>query len=203
VRASMTLDIPAGTFDAYLFDLDGTLVDSMPIHFRAWEEMMQRHGLKGPLSEDLFYALGGVPAIQVAERVAAEYGLRVDAVAVAEEKEALYRERIRQVQVIAPVAEFARTVARTHPVAVVTGGTPDVALPALEATGLRALFPVVVTPLDVAPGRGKPAPDMFLEAARRLGVAPARTLVFEDAQPGFEAAIAAGMALVRVPSRGR
>jgi HAD superfamily hydrolase (TIGR01509 family) len=74
-------------------------------------------------------------------------------------------------------------------------------LPALEVSGLRPLFDIVVTPLDVPEGRGKPAPDMFLLAARRMGVAPETCLVFEDAGPGIEAALAAGMQVVRVPSR--
>ena len=74
-------------------------------------------------------------------------------------------------------------------------------MPALKAAGLDALFQVVVTPHDVAPGRGKPYPDMFLEAARRIGVAPEKCLVFEDAEPGVLAARAAGMQVVRVASR--
>jgi HAD superfamily hydrolase (TIGR01509 family) len=105
------------------------------------------------------------------------------------------------VERIDEVINFAQKVAASRPVAIATGGTPDVALPALEAAGLTALFPIVVTPLDVAPGRGKPAPDMFLEAARRMGVAPGDCLVFEDAEPGLVAARAAGMAVVHVPSR--
>ena len=86
-------------------------------------------------------------------------------------------------------------------VAIVTGGMPDVARGSLKATGLDALFPIVVTPADVPAGRGKPAPDMFLLAARRMGVAPGRCLVFEDAEPGIVGARAAGMQIVRVPSR--
>ncbi len=85
--------------------------------------------------------------------------------------------------------------------AIATGGTPDVAFPSLKAAGLDDLFKIVVTPLDVAPGRGKPHPDMFLEAARRIGVPPEKCLVFEDAEPGMRAALAAGMQVVRVPSR--
>ena len=98
---------------------------------------------------------------------------------------------------------FARRVAKTHPVAVVTGGMPNVARRALQLTGLDTLFHIVVTPADVPPGRGKPAPDMFLVAARRMGVAPERCLVFEDAEPGIAGARAAGMQVVFVPSRQR
>jgi HAD superfamily hydrolase (TIGR01509 family) len=195
----MNLDIPAGDFAAYLFDLDGTLIDSMPVHLRAWAEALTRAGLREPFDEEYFYQLGGVPTYESAALYGEHYGLAVDAQHVADEKEALYLELLHEVQVIEPVAAFARRVAQTRPVAIVTGGGPEIAYPALDATGLRALFPVVITPHDVPRGRGKPAPDMFLLAAANLGVPASECLVFEDATPGIDAALAAGMRVVRVP----
>lgn len=195
----MHLHIPDGPFAAYLFDLDGTLIDSMPVHMRAWARTLQRAGLSVPFDPDYFYALGGVPAFETAVLYGERYGLSLDPHQVMEEKEALYLELLHEVRLIEPVVDFARRVAESHPVAVVTGGGPEIAYPALDATGLRALFPVVITPADVPPGRGKPAPDMFLLAAERLAVAPADCLVFEDAVPGIDAAMAAGMQVVRVP----
>jgi len=197
----MQLDIPAGDFAGYIFDLDGTLVDTMPLHFIAWSEAMRRAGLSVPLSEDFFYSLGGVPTRRVAEIFGEHYRLPLDADAVAHVKEHLYLERIAQVERIEAVVAFARRVAKTHPVAIATGGQPEIALPALEAAGLRELFEIVITPDDVPAGRGKPEPDMFLLAAKRMGVAPEKCLVFEDAEPGIRAAVAAGMQVVRVPSR--
>ena len=198
----MQLDIPAGDFAGYIFDLDGTLIDTMPVHFRSWEAALRHEGLQGPLDEDYFYALGGVPSLQVAELMAAKHGLRISsAESVSDRKERLYLEQLHEISPIEPVVAFARHVAKKYPVAIATGGTPDIALPALKAAGLDALFSVVVTPHDVAPGRGKPHPDMFLEAARRIGVAPEKCLVFEDAEPGMRAARAAGMQVVRVASR--
>lgn len=198
----MQLEIPVGDFAGYIFDLDGTLIDTMPVHYRAWETALRHEGLAGPLDEDYFYALGGVPSIQVAELMAAKHGLRIPcAEGVADRKERLYLEQLDEISPIDPVVAFARKVAETHPVAIATGGTPDIALPALKAAGLDSLFKIVVTPHDVAPGRGKPHPDMFLEAARRIGVPPEKCLVFEDAEPGMRAARAAGMQVVRVPSR--
>jgi HAD superfamily hydrolase (TIGR01509 family) len=198
----MQLDIPPGEFAAYIFDLDGTLIDTMPVHFRSWQAALRHEGLAGNLDEDYFYALGGVPSLQVAELLAARHGVPIPSAAhVAEHKENLFLRQLDEISPIDPVVEFARRVALTHPIAIATGGTPEVALPALRAAGLEDLFKVVVTPLDVAPGRGKPQPDMFLEAARRLGVAPEKCLVFEDAEPGVRAALAAGMQVVRVPSR--
>jgi HAD superfamily hydrolase (TIGR01509 family) len=197
----MQLHIPPGDFAGYIFDLDGTLIDTMPLHYRAWDQAMRRVGLKGPLDEDLFYSLGGVPTQRVAQLIGEHYGLVLDPLKVMEEKEQLYLELIPEAKLIEPVVEFARKISATRPLAIATGGTPDIAIPALVKSGLRELFPIVVTPLDVAPGRGKPAPDMFLLAAEKMGVDPKRCLVFEDAEPGIQGAIAAGMKVVRVPSR--
>ena len=200
----MQLDIPAGDFAGYIFDLDGTLIDTMPVHYRAWQSALRHEGLAGNLDEDAFYALGGVPSVQVAELLALKHGLEIENAAhVAERKEDVFLSMLSEVRIstIAPVVDFARRVACTHPIAIATGGTPDVALPALASAGLADLFSIVVTPHDVAPGRGKPHPDMFLEAARRIGVPPAKCLVFEDAEPGVRAALAAGMQVVRVISR--
>jgi beta-phosphoglucomutase family hydrolase len=197
----MKLVIPKGDFAGYIFDLDGTLVDTMPLHYAAWRDALRRCGLGRDLEEDYFYSLGGVPTLLVAQRIGEHYGVKLDAARVEHVKEELYLERLREAKLITPVVEFARRMAKTHPVAVVTGGMPEVAQQALKRTGLDALFRIVVTPADVPSGRGKPAPDMFLLAARRMGVAPERCLVFEDAEPGIAGAHAAGMQVVLVPSR--
>jgi len=201
LRGFMKLAIPPGDFAGYLFDLDGTLVDTMPLHFVAWRLALWQCGLGRELDEDYFYSLGGVPTLLVAQRIGEHYGVKLDAAEVERVKEKIYLEHLGEAKLIRPVVEFARRVATTHPVAIVTGGMPDVARGSLKATGLDALFPIVVTPADVPAGRGKPAPDMFLLAARRMGVAPGRCLVFEDAEPGIVGARAAGMQVVRVPSR--
>jgi beta-phosphoglucomutase family hydrolase len=195
----MRIEFPAEEFDGYIFDLDGTLVDTMPTHYAAWEEALRRAGLRGRLDENLFYRLGGVPSRRVAELLGAHHGLALDPEAVFRQKEELFKGSLGKLELIAPVVDFARRVAKTHPVAVASGGTRDVVESTLGKTGLAPLFPVVVTADDVA--HGKPAPDMFLEAARRMGVPPARCLVFEDGEPGIQAAKAAGMRSVFVPSR--
>ncbi|MET0263197.1 MAG: HAD family phosphatase [Rariglobus sp.] len=195
------LVIPRGDFKGYIFDLDGTLINSMPLHYRAWDDAMRQHGLMEVLNEDLFYSFGGVPTVRVAELFGAHYGLTLDPRAVETTKEKMFLERLKAVEHIAPVVEFARQVALTHPVSIATGGMPEIALPAIKAAGLDDLFKIVVTPQDVALGRGKPEPDMFLLAAEKMGVPPAQCLVFEDAEPGIRAAQAAGMQFVRVPSR--
>lgn len=195
----MKLDIPAGNFAGYIFDLDGTLVDTMPLHYRAWNRAMQHAGLKEELSEDLFYSLGGVPTRGVATLFANHYGLTIDVEKVFHQKEALFLELQAEMRLIEAVAGFARKAAGRTPMSVASGGPRDVVRHTLELMGLKELFPVVVTPEDVT--HGKPAPDMFLLAAKKMGVPPAECLVFEDAEPGIRAAEAAGMKWVRVESR--
>jgi len=195
----MKLDIPAGDFAGYIFDCDGTLVDTMPLHFRAWNEAMKRAGLPGELSEELFYSLGGMPTRKVAQVMAAHYHLTIDVDRVFHEKENLFLEMQSELRVIKPVVDFARRLHGRAPMSVASGGPRPVVLKTLELMALSDLFPVVVTPEDVA--HGKPAPDMFLLAAKKMGVAPEKCLVFEDAEPGFRAAEAAGMKWVRVASR--
>jgi beta-phosphoglucomutase family hydrolase len=199
VSAFMKLDIPSGDFAGYIFDLDGTLIDTMPLHYRAWDAAMRSAGLKVTLDEDLFYSLGGVPTVRVAELIGQHYGIVVDAQRVFHEKESLFLELQADAKLIQPVAEFARQAETTHPMAIASGGTRDIVNRSLELAGIKALFRAIVTADDVV--HGKPAPDMFLLAARLLGVEPTKCLVFEDAEPGIKAALAAGMQVVRVPSR--
>jgi len=195
----MYLNIPDGDFAGYIFDLDGTLIDTMPLHYRAWDAAMRQAGLQGQLDENLFYSLGGVPTLRVAELIGAHYGLKIDPRQVFHEKETLFMELQADAQLIEPVVAFARKAATSHPLAIASGGTRDIVSRSLALTGLTSLFRAVVTADDVI--HGKPAPDMFLLAAKLLSVDPTRCLVFEDAEPGIEGAIAAGMQVVRVPSR--
>jgi beta-phosphoglucomutase family hydrolase len=197
----MKLEIPAGEFAGYIFDLDGTLVDTMPLHYRAWDAAMRAAGLRCTLDEDLFYSLGGVPTKRVAELIAEHYGLTINPMAVFHHKESLFTELQADAKLIEPVASFARRVAATHPVAIASGGPRVIVQRSLELAGLAPLFKVVVTADDVV--HGKPSPDMFLLAARQMKVPPEKCLVFEDAEPGMRAADAAGMQWVRVPSRTR
>ncbi len=201
----MKLEIPAGEFAGYIFDLDGTLVDTMPLHYRAWDAAMRKCGLQVQLDEELFYSLGGVPTARVAELIAGHYGLEINVHEVFDHKEALFLELQKDAKLIEPVVEIARRMSLTHPVSVASGGPRPIVRRMLELSGLATMFrgqdwDLVVTPEDVV--HGKPAPDMFLLAAKRMNVPPERCLVFEDAEPGMRAAEAAGMKWVRVPSRG-
>jgi beta-phosphoglucomutase family hydrolase len=197
----MQLDIPPGDFAGYIFDLDGTLIDTMPLHYRAWDEAMRQAGLQQPLDEDFFYSLGGVPTRRVSELIGQHYGLAIDAEQVFHAKEKLFGALQGEARLIEPVVAFARRVAATHPVSVASGGPREIVRRSLELAGLASLFKVVVSADDVT--HGKPAPDMFLLAAELMKVAPVQCLVFEDAEPGMRAAQAAGMKFVHVASRAK
>jgi len=185
--------------DAFIFDLDGTLVDSMPLHYMAWNQAFNAAGLDRDLDQELFYSLGGVPSPEVARIIAQHYQLEADLAALFIHKEKLFLEKKRSIKVIDSVATFARKISSTHPIAIASGGPRDVVEETLQIVGLRSLFHVVVTASDVT--HGKPAPDMFLLAAERMSVEPSRCIVFEDAQPGIEAAKAAKMRYIHIRSR--
>lgn len=197
----MTLDLPDLNFEGYIFDCDGTLVDSMPLHYRAWTASFVHHGAPWRWSEDEFYANAGVPDRITVMELNERYGASLDPDSVHDYKLQWYSRHLAELRPVAAVAALAK---RYHEegrsIAVASGSDLSIVAPSLEATGLIDLFDIVITPADVE--RGKPAPDMFLLAAGRMDVAPAGCLVFEDGQPGIAAAEAAGMRWVFVPSRG-
>jgi beta-phosphoglucomutase family hydrolase len=179
---------------AIIFDCDGTLADTMPSHYEAWIEVLARYELV--MSEDRFYELGGWPTRKVAELLAREAGRTVDIDQLAEEKESLFEKYVHLVQPIGPVLSVVETHRGKLPMAVATGAVLPVCRRILHQIGLHESFDTIVSADDVE--RHKPAPDVFLEAARRLGVAPERCRVYEDTDPGIEAARRAGMEPVDV-----
>lgn len=192
----MQLAIPSGGFGAYLFDCDGTLADTMPLHYRAWRATLDPLGAEFP--EELFYELGGTPTARLVEIVAERNGLSLPAAATAQKKSEAFAALLAEARPIEEVLGFARLqIQAGKKVAVVTGGVRWVTDRVLAVIGARDLFHVVITSEDVT--HGKPAPDCYLEAARRLGVQSADCLVFEDTRTGIAAATAAGMQWVLVP----
>jgi beta-phosphoglucomutase-like phosphatase (HAD superfamily) len=192
----MKLDLPDNRFGGYIFDCDGTLADTMPLHYRAWKRLIEEQG--GSFSEELFYAMGGKPTEKILEVLRDQHGLHFPHMGgAAERKEDYFVELIHEVQAIEPVVEIARRSYGVLPMAVASGGVRKYVEMTLDAIGVRHLFSAVVCVEDYA--HAKPAPDPFLEAARRLKVAPEDCLVFEDSPLGIQAATAAGMASVFVP----
>jgi beta-phosphoglucomutase-like phosphatase (HAD superfamily) len=182
------------TIKALIFDCDGTLADTMPLHWQAWQLVAARHGFQFP--KERFLALSGMPSRDILKVLSQEQGLALDHLAVAKEKEAEYLPLIQQVEPINSVIAIARAHYGRLPMAVASSGTRRVIESVLERLGIRALFAVMVTSEDVA--RQKPAPDIFLEAARRLGVAPQCCCAYEDSELGLRAVRAAGMQAVDV-----
>lgn len=186
--------LDALTYDGLIFDCDGTLIDSMPAHFVAWQAALKPHGIHFP--EDRFYGLAGTPTDRIAAILAAEHGITLDSREIAHRKEEHFLEALSLVTPIQEVVDIVHQHRGRLPMAVASGGFRRVILRQLAQIGLADVFDTVVTAEDTE--RHKPEPDVFLEAARRLGVAPGRCLVYEDAELGFEAARRAGMACVDV-----
>jgi len=192
----MKLNLPAGVFSAYLFDCDGTIADSMPLHYIAWKAALGEWGCDFP--EELFYAWGGKPPREIIATLNQMQGLNMPVDDVAEHKENLYFAMLPQLVAIPEVVEHIDDQYGKIPFAVVSGGRRDSVKRTLTTLSLLDRFETIVGSDDYA--RSKPAPDGFLLAAERLGVAPAACLVFEDTDLGIAAATAAGMASVKVPS---
>jgi len=177
-----------------IFDCDGTLADTMPLHWRVWDQTARKYGFK--FSRERFYAIGGVPAHDIARILCQEQGLELDYAAIAREKEARYLELIGEIRPVKTVVRIAREHHGKIPMAVATGGSHRVVEQVLEHLGVRHLFAVIVTSEDVV--NQKPAPDIFLEAARRMGVLPQFCRAYEDTDLGLQAIRAAGMEAVDV-----
>ncbi len=190
----MTFTPPPDTL-ALIFDCDGTLADTMPTHFRAWTAMLGQHDI--PFPETRFYQLGGVPTAQIIRILAAEHSVALgDVDAMVYEKEAAFLDLLAEVQPIEVVVRIAEQHRGTLPMAVASGGYRDVVERTLRSIGVADWFGTIICAEDTA--RHKPEPDVFLEAAKRLGVVAAGCVVFEDTDIGLEAARRAGMTPIDV-----
>ena len=192
------INLTADGFDAVIFDCDGTLVHSMPLHFEAWCEALSMHGAANIFKEDVFYAMGGRPTQDIVVEINDEYGLKLDPQKVAFSKREAFLRKLGQLELIDEVAAFAESLRGKLPMAIATGGTRLVIEKTLQAVGVSDLFEEVITADDVA--NGKPAPDIFLKAAQMLGVKPERCLVLEDAPAGVMAGQLAGMTVIAIPA---
>ncbi len=182
------------TIQGLIFDCDGTLADTMPLHWKAWQTISQRYRLHFP--EERFYALGGVPSRHILRMLSEEQRISLDPIAVSKEKEEEYLVFLSHVGPIQAVVNIAREHHGRIPMAVASGGTKPVIEMVLKHLNIREYFQAVVTSEDVV--NQKPAPDIFLEAARRIGVAPQFCRAFEDTDLGMQAIRSAGMHAVDV-----
>ena len=188
-----------GRFRAVIFDLDGTIVDNMALHAEAFTVFAERHGLP-PLTAADRAKLDGRRNSEIFPVLFGREMPRDEWLAYEHEKEGLYRKLSRgRLTVVAGLqALLGRLAARRVAVALATSAPELNVAHTLNEVGLTAAFPIVVRGDQVA--RGKPAPDVFLEASRQLGVPPEGCVVFEDAPMGVAAARAAGMRVVGIAS---
>lgn len=181
-----------------IFDLDGTLVDSEPNYYEAGRRLLAEHGV-ADFSWEHHTRFIGIGTRETLEVLREEYGIEAPVDELLAGKNRHYLELARASTDVFP--EMRKFVERLHtagvPMAVASGSSRAAIEAVLAGTGLDAFIPTIVSAEEVA--QGKPEPDVFVEAARRLGASPADCVVLEDAPPGAAAAHAAGMRCVAVP----
>lgn len=192
----MKLKLPEGDFKAYLFDCDGTIADSMPLHYIAWKSVLAEWSCE--FEEELFYSWGGMPVVEIISTLNERNGLAMPVIELQRRKEELFYANLPHLKAVPEVLEHIEARHGEIPFAVVSGSTQDSVQASLRSLNLLDRFETLVCAGDYK--RGKPHPEPFLMAAERLGIEPEHCLVFEDTQMGIDAATAAGMASVRVPA---
>lgn len=192
----MKLKLPKGEFKAYLFDCDGTICDSMPLHYVAWKTVLAEWDCE--FSEDLFYAWGGMPVTEIIASLNQRQGLAMPVADVQRRKEEMFYAHLPQMKAVPEVLEHIEAQHGQIPFAVVSGSTHESVRASLGTLNLLHRFETLVCAGDYR--NSKPHPEPYLMAADRLGVAPEHCLVFEDTDMGIESARAAGMASVKVPA---
>ena len=191
----MHLTLPPGPHQAYLFDMDGTIADSMPLHYIAWKQALAEYGC--PLfPEPLFYSWGGMPVREIVATLNQRHGLNMPIEEVAHRKEGLYYELLPKLTAVPEVLEQIEAAHKRIPFAVVSGSTRESVTKSLEILNLLDKFDVLVCAGDYT--KAKPDPEPFLLAAQKLNVSPGACLVFEDTEMGIQAATAAGMQSVLI-----
>jgi len=179
---------------ALIFDLDGTIVDSMPAHYIAWREALRNENIE--FTPDLFLQFAGVTNYRIIEKLNGMFGKSMDPVKKSEEKENIFLKTISRTRVVEPVADIIRQYHGILPMSVGTGGHRAVAEKTLKVTGMDYFFDIMVTADDIT--HPKPHPETFLKCVAQMDIAPEYCQVFEDGTPGIKAAEDAGMKVVDV-----
>lgn len=177
-----------------IFDLDGTLADTMPAHLKACKIVFAKFGHDFP--DDYFYQMAGVPTAVTFKDFLQKIGLNADPHQLAEDKENTFLSLLHEVKPLEKVAKVALENKGKIPMAVGSGGTKDIVEKTLANIGFDNFFDAIVTFDDVK--NPKPHPDTFLLCAQKLNLKPEDCVVYEDADLGIEAAKRAGMDYVDV-----
>lgn len=185
--------VPEGV-KGLIFDMDGTLLNSTPVHYKAWLDACQPYGVE--FSYDFFITLTGRPVVELSKDLIARFKMEVDPVELVMKKEQLVESNLHKVELIKPVFEVVEHFQGRLPMAVGTGASRDRAQLLLSDSGIIDRFDAIVTSDDV--NNYKPHPETFLKAAEIINVEPGLCLVFEDGHLGMDAAVSAGMKVIDV-----
>ena len=177
-----------------IFDLDGTIADTMPIHYIAWKKTLAKYGVS--LSEKRFYSLARIPVYETVNELNRIFSVKMDAGKVSVEKEQEYERNMSMAKPIEPAVRLIRKYAGKIPFSIGTGTGRIIAEKTLKIIGLASYFPVIVTSGDVK--NGKPNPETFLLCAKLMKIEPSKCQVFEDSELGFQAARKAGMMMTDI-----
>jgi HAD superfamily hydrolase (TIGR01509 family) len=179
---------------ALIFDCDGTLVDSMPLHMRAWEEAFRKYNYK--YEEEFLFSLKGMKEIEIIKLYNKRFHTNLDLEMLVKAKHVIFLNHINQVKPIEPILNIALSYHKKLPLAIVSGSVHEIVYGELKTVGILHLFRSIITADD--PINPKPEPETFLETSKRLKVNPEDCIVFEDGDSGLEAAVKAGMKTIDV-----
>lgn len=174
---------------ALIFDLDGTLADTMPVHFWAYKNILVDHGIN--FTPELFATLAGIPAVETIEKLNKLFGTNMNAEEIGHFKENEYEKIMHKMKPISSVVELAKKYHGKMPMAVGTGGYNRLAWKTMRILGLDKYFDILVSSNEIK--HAKPHPETFLKCAELMGVEPPVCEVFEDSLLGIQAADSAGM----------
>lgn len=180
--------------EGLIFDLDGTLADSMPIHLKAWTQTAFENGFV--YTEKQFLETAGMPTHKIVTVINKEMGLNLDPEKFSRRKEQIFLENVKDLKLIQPVGNIVKEYHNRLPMSIGTGGKKKIAELTLQILGFDKYFDLIVSSEDVV--NHKPYPDTFLRCAELMNVAPGRCQVFEDGEMGLLAAGRAGMIVTDV-----
>ena len=179
---------------ALIFDLDGTLADTMPVHFWAYKNILKDFGIN--FTPELFATLAGIPAVGTIEKLNEHFGTSMNPEEIGHFKEQEYEKIMHKMKPVEPVIDVVKRFHGKMPMAVGTGGYRRLAWKTMEILGLDRYFDILISNEDVQ--RSKPFPDTFLKCAEIMGVETSHCEVLEDGELGIQAAHAAGMRAILV-----
>lgn len=179
---------------ALIFDLDGTLVDSIKTHYEAWQKAVSKYGISFDMQ--YMFSFTGKPTIQCTQQIIDDFKLPVSAPELMDVKESIFVNSLHKVALIEPVMEVVRYYNGKLPMGIATGSDRNIAKRIVELTGLSEYINTIISCDDV--DNPKPHPETFLKCAQQLGVEPTTCVAFEDGLPGMQAASEAGMEVIDV-----